>query len=325
MKRSTGITWTQLKVGTLLLIAIGILIIAIVKLGEAANLFTTRYELVTFLSNANGLREGGSVTVAGQFAGVVKRIALLPPGGDTTRNLEVTMELDADLREQVRGDSHVELKTLGLLGDKILDITPGTPRYPALDPGDTVPSVPALDYEAVIRQASSAVTDLVQLTRDLRAITGSIARGEGTMGQLLTNPSLYDRLAATLGRVDTLLARVQRPTGTLGRLMTDPALYDHLVRVTAELDTVLGAMHSRRGTMGRLLSDDTLYTRLVGVTAAADSFLKVLTNGDGFASRLLTDQELYDKLNKTLTDLNAILEDLRANPRKYTRGMIRIF
>ena len=43
------------------------------------------------------------------------------------------------------------------------------------------------------------------------------------------------------------------------------------------------------------------------------------------AARILTDQQLYDQLNKTLTDLNAILDDLRTNPRKYTKGMIRIF
>ncbi len=62
MKRSTFITWDQLKVGALILAAIGILAIAIYKLGQAANLFTKRYKLVTFLSNSNGLQKGGSVT-----------------------------------------------------------------------------------------------------------------------------------------------------------------------------------------------------------------------------------------------------------------------
>ncbi len=74
-----------------------------------------------------------------------------------------------------------------------------------------------------------------------------------------------------------------------------------------------------------MIHDDTLYTRLVGVAAAADSLLGLAAHGDGLAARLLRDQELYDKVNKTVTDLNAILEDVRANPRKYTKGMIRVF
>lgn len=325
MRRSTVITWDQLRVGTLILAALAVLAIAVVKLGEAANLFTTRYTLVTFLANANGLREGGSVTVAGQLAGVVRRIELLPPDGDTTRNLEVVIELDAALREQVREDSRAKLKSLGLLGDKILDIAPGTPRYAVLAPGDTIPGEPSLDYEQVIEQAAGAVGDLVALTRDLRAITGSMARGEGTMGQLLTNRSLHDQLTGTLTGLNALLAGLQRPTGTLGRLMMDPTLYGHLTSTTAQLDTVLQQVRSPHTTLGRLLADDTLYARLLGATTSADSVLGLMTSGRGLAGRLLTDQELYDKLNKTLTDLNVILDDIRANPRKYTKGMVRLF
>jgi phospholipid/cholesterol/gamma-HCH transport system substrate-binding protein len=235
------------------------------------------------------------------------------------------MQMDADLRDQVRGDSKVKLKSLGLLGDKVLDISPGTPRYGVLQPGDTVPNVATIDYEQVIEKASAAVGDLVLLTHDLRSITSGMANGEGTMGQLLTNRSLYDQLTTSLTAVNTLLARMQKPDGTLSRLMDDPTLYNNLASVTVQLDTVLRQMQSTDGTFGRLLHDDTLYTRLLSAATAADSVLGLATGGNGFAARILTDQELYDRLNKTLTDLNAILEDLRANPRKYTKGMVQIF
>jgi phospholipid/cholesterol/gamma-HCH transport system substrate-binding protein len=325
MKRSKFITWDQLKVGAMIVIALAIIVVAVVKLGEAANLFTHHYDLVTLLPNANGLREGGSVTVAGQLAGVVKRIEFLPPDGDTARNLLVVMEMDAELRDQVRGDSRVKLKSLGLLGDKVLDISPGTPRYAVLSAGDTVPNLPTLDYEQVIEKASAAVGDLVLLTHDLRSITTGMANGEGTMGQLLTNRSLYDQLTTSLTAMNQLLARMQKPNGTLGRLIDDPTLYDNLASVTVHLDSVLTQMQSTDGTMGRLLHDDTLYTRLLGAATAADSVLGLATHGNGFAARILTDQKLYDQLNKTLTDLNAILEELRTNPQKYTKGMVRIF
>jgi phospholipid/cholesterol/gamma-HCH transport system substrate-binding protein len=325
MRRSSTITWEELRVGALILAALVVLAIAVVKLGEAANLFTRRYALVTFLGNANGLRQGGSVTVAGQLAGYVDRIDLLPPGADTTRHIKVVMQIDAKLRPQIRGDSRARLRTLGLLGDKIIDISPGTLRYAMLAQGDTLPSEATLDYEQMLEQASSAVGDLVQLTHSLRAISDGMARGEGTMGQLLTNRSLYDQLTGSLSRLNALLVRMESSQGTLGRLMDDPKLYDHLLRTTAQLDTTLGQLRSPQGTLGRLLADDTLYSRMLGATVTADSVLKLMIRGNGFAARMLTDQDLYDRLNKTLTDLNVILEDLRRNPGRYTKGMVKVF
>lgn len=325
MKRSTFITWDQLKVGLLILLAFVVLGVAAVKLGQAANLFTERYELVALLPNAGGLREGGSVMVAGQLSGIVEKIDFLPADGDTTQNLKVTMKVDERIREQIRSDSRVKVRTMGLLGDKTLDITPGTVPNAILEAGDTLEVEPSLDYEQVLAQAAGAVGDMVQLTSDLRAITGGLVRGEGTMGQLLSNRTLYDELAGTLTRTNSLLARLQQPGGTFGRLLDDPALYDRMVRLTGSLDTLTRAMASSEGTLGKLMRDDSLHVRLTSIVASADSALRLMTQGQGFAARMLNDQALYDRLNKTLTDLSAILEDVRADPGKYTKGMIKVF
>ena len=130
MKRSAIITVDQLRVGGVILLAIGIFALAVYKLGQAANLFTKRYSLIVYLPSANGLRQGGSVTLAGQMVGTVKQIDFLPVDFDTTRNLRVVVRIDRTLQEQIRRDSEARLRTMGLLGDKVLDISPGTPRYP---------------------------------------------------------------------------------------------------------------------------------------------------------------------------------------------------
>ena len=207
----------------------------------------------------------------------------------------------------------------------MLDISPGTPRFGVLPAGDTIQSLPSLDYEAMLTQANGALTDVVQLTHDLRSITGGIAHGDGTMGQLINSRTLYDQLNNTLTHLNSALGRIDRPNGTFGRLVDDPALYNHLVNVTAQLDTVLAQLHSPKSSVGRLLTDDTLYTHMVAVTGQADSLLRALSSGNGTAGRIINDPALYDKLNKTLTDLGFILEDVRKNPRKYTKGMIKVF
>jgi phospholipid/cholesterol/gamma-HCH transport system substrate-binding protein len=91
------------------------------------------------------------------------------------------------------------------------------------------------------------------------------------------------------------------------------------------VDSLVRQMRSQEGTLGRLLTDDTLYTHLVSITSGTDSLVKQLTRGNGFAAKLVNDQQLYEQLTKTITDLNAILADVRQNPRKYTKGMIKVF
>src|SRR4026209_660946 len=94
MKRSTFITWDQLKAGAMIAVALGIMVVAIIKLGNQANLFASHYELATFGPRAAGLRQGGQVTSAGQLAGSVKSIEFLPVELDTPKNLKIIVELD---------------------------------------------------------------------------------------------------------------------------------------------------------------------------------------------------------------------------------------
>jgi phospholipid/cholesterol/gamma-HCH transport system substrate-binding protein len=299
--------------------------IAIYKLGQAANLFAKRYELIAYLPDANGLRTGGAVMVAGQLAGTVKSIEFLKVDNDTTRNLKLVLQIDETVKEQIRRDSRGKLRSMGLLGDKVFDIHPGTPRARVLEAGDTVTVEQSLDYEAVIAQASGAVTDMVALTRDLRSITGGIVRGQGTVGQLVTNRALYDNLNGTLARANGLLAQFQNPNGTVGRMLNDPTLYNRLTAVVTSTDSLVMSLNSSKGTVGLLLRDSTLYRNMVGITQGADSLMRSLTNGQGTASKLLTDQTLYDQLNKLVTDLSAILADVRRDPSRYTKGMVKVF
>ncbi|HJQ11829.1 MAG TPA: MlaD family protein [Gemmatimonadaceae bacterium] len=324
MKRSSYLTWDQLKVGALILVALVILAIAILKLGQSGNLFGKRYHLVAFVNNVSGLRIGGPVTVAGQLAGSIDDIRFLPPDADTLRNLKIVLQVNQSLQSQVRRDSRAKIKTMGLLGDKVLDITVGTPKNAPLNEGDTVLIAPAVDYEAVVSQASGVITEVAGVTRQLQRVADQINRGEGTLGQLLTNRTLYDQLNSTLLRTSALMARLENPRGTIGRLLDDPALYYSLNRAVASADSMISAMNRSNGTFGRLLRDDALYMRMVSVVARADSLVSVMSGGNGTMQKLFTDQQLYDQLIKVVGELNNVLIDVRRDPRRYTKEMIRV-
>lgn len=329
MKRSTGVTWDQLKVGAVVLVAIVIIGVAILKLGQAANLFSKRYELVSFVPNTAGLRAGGQVTVAGQLSGSVKSIEFLPVDADTMRNLKITVEVDRKVQAQIRQDSEAKLKTLGLLGDKVLDITPGTPRFPMLQPGDTIRLGVVADYEAVLAQAAGALDQVTVLTSSLQEVADGVTSGRGTLGQLITNREMYDNLNATLASSNAVMQRLQNPRGTIGRLLSDPSIYNSLDRMLISADTLvaqLGAgVSSPDGTVGKLLRDDELYNRLVSAVSGVDSLVTTLQRGEGTMSKLFTEDEMYTQLLQAVTSLNAVLVDVRRDPRRYTKGLISIF
>jgi phospholipid/cholesterol/gamma-HCH transport system substrate-binding protein len=324
MRRSSFITWDQLKVGVLILIALVILAFAILKLGQAGNLFGKRYQVVSFVPTASGLRVGGPVTVAGQLAGTIKEITFLPPDQDTTRNLRLLIEVRRELSNQVRKDSRAKVATMGLLGDKVVDISVGTPKFRPLHDGDTLLVVPSTDYEAVVRQASGAINEVVGLTRDLKKVTAGITAGQGTLGQLVTNRQLYDQLTITLSRSTALMERLENPRGTIGRLLDDPSLYYSLNRTVASADTIIRQISGGNGSVAKLLRDDTLYVHLVSVVARADSLVGTMANGNGTVQKLFSDQQLYDQLLKTVTELNNVLIDVRRDPRRYTKEMIQV-
>jgi phospholipid/cholesterol/gamma-HCH transport system substrate-binding protein len=118
---------------------------------------------------------------------------------------------------------------------------------------------------------------------------------------------------------------MQSSRGTLGRFIDDPTLYQNITRATASLDSLVTTVSRADGTVGKLLRDDTLYTRLVGITTGADSLVRLLSAGNGLVPKLINDQQMYEHHHKTITDLNAILDDVRKNPSKYTKGLIKVF
>jgi phospholipid/cholesterol/gamma-HCH transport system substrate-binding protein len=241
------------------------------------------------------------------------------------RNLRVVIEVDRSLSPQVRLDSRAKIKTVGLLGDKAFDISPGTPRFRPLKEGDTLIVVPSTDYEAVVAQASGAINEVAALTRDLKVVTGSISRGEGTLGQLVTNRTLYDQMNSTLERTSSLMTRLENPRGTIGRMLNDPALYNSLTRTVAAAETLVAQIGAGQGSMGKLLRDDSLYVHLVSIVSRADSLVGSMANGKGTMNKLFTDEQLYNEILKTVTGLNAALVDMQRDPRRYFQGVIKVF
>ena len=326
MNGASRISWNQIRVGLAVLVAIIVLAVAVFFIGETGAVFGERYQLTTLMPSANGLIKGASVRVAGQDVGKVQAIDFVPIAERRHPNhvLRITMAIDRSVSEQIREDSEARIRTQGLLGDKIIDVTPGTSGSRALQEGDTLYSAVAVDYEQMLASASELVDDLAVMLRNFRAIADTLLAGHGTAGRLLTDSALYVELLNTSRSMNDFLGAVGRGEGALAQLAQDEQLYQDLRSVVAGLDTLTSALISGDGTLSRLLTDETLYVELSSTSARADSLLAALEAGDGTLGLLLTDQELYEGLLKLLVDVQAVVSELRENPRKYVPP-IRVF
>ncbi len=319
MNGRSRISWSQIRVGLAVVVALALLAVAIFFIGETAAVFGERYHLTTLMASANGLPEGAGVKLAGQDVGKVDRIEFVPIEErlQPEHVLRITMSINTAVREHIRGDSEARVRTQGLLGDKIIDLTPGSPEAPILAAGDTVPSAIAVDYEQMLASASELVNDLAAVLRNMRTLADTLLAGQGTAGRLLMDTTLNVELLSTSRSMNEFLSAVGSGEGAFAQLAQDEQLWEDLRSVVAGLDTLTATLVSGEGTLSRLITDETLYLELATTSARADSLLSAIESGEGTLGQLVTDQELYESLLKLLVDVQNVVLELRQDPRKY--------
>lgn len=332
-RRGSGFDWSRVRVGTAIIIALAILAYGIYQVGSLFDVFAERYILFMPVETTGGLMDGAPVTLAGKRVGQVDRIDFIPLRlQERDQNIMLALSIDEAVWEHIREDSEGRIRTQGLMGDKYVDIQPGSPAYAPLHPRDTLPSRPTVDIDRVLAQAYDALLDAQLVLADMRGITTGLRRGEGTLGRLLVDDTLYDRALDAADQAAGMLAAINRGEGTLGRLIADPILYDRLAGALARVDALGGAILQGRGTLGRLIASDTVYEQILGLlgqasrtVARADTaiggigaFLGGLgADGDGAGGtlqRLLTDPRLYEEFLRAVIDLQTLIAEIRARP-----------
>jgi phospholipid/cholesterol/gamma-HCH transport system substrate-binding protein len=79
------------------------------------------------------------------------------------------------------------------------------------------------------------------------------------------------------------------------------------------------------GTAGKLLNDAALYNRLTSLSDRFDVLLTRLNDGQGTAGQLLKDKQLYENMNGVVTDLRALVDAIKKDPKKYLNVKVSIF
>ncbi len=317
--------WMQLRLGLLAVVVLALLAFAILRLDAVGSLFGRPVEFTVRLGDGLGLREGSQVTVAGLPAGIVSRLRVTSARHDSSTVVAALVRMNAEQFALLRDDSRSRVRALGLLGDRLLDFTPGSPRRRALQASDTLDVEGFAELGDLFSAADTAMRAVTAVSGDLRQITTKLTKGNGTVAKLFNDAALYDSLLHTFQRADAVLARLQGGQGTLGRMLRDTTLYGSVTSAAIALDSAASLLNDRTGVIARLQRDTSFYRRLSRATTGVDSLVRGLNAGRGTAGQLLVERELYDRLLKVTATLDSLAADVRRNPSRYTKGAVRLF
>ncbi|MDQ3171459.1 MAG: MlaD family protein [Acidobacteriota bacterium] len=346
MPRTKSLAWSQLKIGIVGVIAIALAMALILAVGGQAGFWWERYTLKTRFANAAGMKSGAVVRLAGKDVGKVTSVDF------AGKEIEVSMDIHEDAQPLITTESRAFMGSLSLLGEPIVEITPGTSGTP-LENGSYVPSVAASG--SITEVAATAQTTLGEANKILEGITqgkGSVGklftdeqlyadttslvnaaeavvrdvqRGRGTLGQLSQNPAAYRSLEASLRNLEAVTTRINRGEGSLGKLLNDDAMAKSLSNASANMDAITSRLNRGEGTAGKLLTDDALFNRMNELTGRFEKLAAGLEAGEGTAGALLKDKQLYENMNRTVAELSGLVAEIRKDPKKYLNIRVSIF
>ncbi len=308
-----------LRVGLLVGLALVVLAGGIFLIGEQQNLFRRKTLYSVRFTNVAGLQAGNPVQLNGVDVGSVKRVLLSPDPAE--QRLQVELAVDERYRARIRQDSQASIRTLGLLGDKYIEITAGSTAAPQLPPGGEIQGVETAMLETLLASGEDVMANIGGISRTLATLLDRVERGEGMVGELLRpreadEPGLRESLASVVASAERITAGIEQGQGPLARLLWDKTMAQQLASSLDRLDSLLASAEQGEGLVPGLLHDPTLRQRvettlvnLETTSTEVRALVDALAQGDGVLARLLTD-EAYG--TKVTTDLEQILERLNS-------------
>ena len=275
-------------VGGLLLFAVGLFLI-----GDRRMLFSDTFEVYAEFTQIAGLQNGAKVRVAGMDAGEVESIHI--PASPSAK-FRVKLRVREDLHGLLRLDSVATIQNDGLVGNKFIQVDPGTDQSPSVPDRGTIQSREPFDLAETLQKMSDAVDLVTKMVTDVK------------------------------GGVDTALASfvsfatdAQELTKDLGKEFK--AITGSSRRVAADLEVVVDGIRSGRGSLGKFVNDDTIFLKVRSIVEQAEKAVTTLRgaaeDARGAIANLQGDkgpvQGITGQLQQTLASVRETFEDLAAN------------
>ncbi|MEO8275307.1 MAG: MlaD family protein [Thermoanaerobaculia bacterium] len=314
------------KVGLLLLVALIVGMAAIFLVGERRNLFATKRDYRIRFDSVSGLQTGSNVQLDGVGVGSIAGIDLSEDVKQT--QIDVLIRVQARFAARIREDSMARIRTLGLLGDKYIEISSGSEGSPQIAAGGTISTVPVADVDRLRASSEDLVNNVTRITEQLTTILGRMERGEGILGELTKdvepNRKVTTEFIATLDSIRGMFDDFRKGSGPLPRLLNDDALGAKLTTTVTRLDSLLAKAESGQGALSMLLTDSTQKERLerslAHIETASANLEKVTASFQAeraLLPKLLADEAYGDQISG---ELKSLVENLNRVAGKLDHG-----
>jgi phospholipid/cholesterol/gamma-HCH transport system substrate-binding protein len=207
--------WRNLRMGVFFLVSTVVLFAALFIVGTNARLFERKYELSLFLPNAQQLGAGSMVALSGLEIGKVKDIRLTRR--EDGRNIQVVLALPRSRQDQITSSSMASIRTMGVLGDRFIDISMGQPGETPLPDDGEITVLEPTDWPATFNKAAGALDDFLILVRNASEIIQKMNEGPGTFAMLINDPQTADDFRLTASDLAQVSSRLKQGEGSHGR------------------------------------------------------------------------------------------------------------
>ena len=279
-------------VGVFILIGIVILIVGVLTLGGQRKSFVKSISVDAIFDDVGGLQKGNNVWFSGVKIGTVKKINF---SGDS--KVEISMNIDNASKEYIHKDARARISTDGLIGNKIIVIYGGTTKTESIEDGDKLVADKPLNTDEMMATLQENNKNLIGITGDFKIIGKRLVDGKGTIGALLADSVMSQKLNLTMENLHAIsvnlkaasqnsnnvvksfsdyASKLKTPGSLANELVTDTMVFSNLKSVVAQLQQAAndanavttnlkqasGQLNNKNTPLGVLLNDDQTASQL---------------------------------------------------------------
>ncbi len=320
MKPQNKYNGYRTSVYLMLLLSLALAAIIFYIVGSNQKLFDRKYSIYMFMPDVQSLIPGAFITLSGLKVGVVGKMEF--DTYQSEQGIKIELKIDRDYKKYVTRSSMAQIKTMGILGDKYVEISLGKAGEPPLPEGSIIRSIKSINMDQAMADAAASLTDLKQVVQNLKKLTQRTVNGQGTVGQLINDPTMAGNLKTTLHNAKSISDNLRSSKGNVGKLLQDSSLYQAFLNTTKQLEAITNRIAKGEGSVGKAIADTSLYGELKSIAIQTDSLMKKL-NGNGTVGTLIKDKKYYDELLGLTRQLRELAEDIKNHPEKY--GSFKLF
>jgi len=195
MEKQSGYTW---KLGMFVTIGLLLFIMAVYFIGKQQNLFGSTFHITSQFKTVSGLEVGNNVRFSGINVGTVEQIQLK---NDST--VVVVLVMKEEVRKFIKTDATASIGSDGLMGDKVLTISPGAKSKKVIEDNGQIASVDGIEMQDLMKSVKKSVDNVGIISEELAIFSHSMNNGNGALARLVKDDKMANSVSNTLSNLET--------------------------------------------------------------------------------------------------------------------------